>query len=121
LEKFREGVREVQDLVEIMQGLGPRIKREEGVKKGDWRFQAKGVVRTFIGRTRGSWVADEGVFAELLHQLLERIHLLLVFEPARQHVYPRKLFEDEKEMDTLKELMEELKNTDWAGARAIET
>ena len=55
INKFREGVREIQELVDVLQGLGPRIVREEeGVKKGDWRFQAKGVVRTFIGRTKSS-------------------------------------------------------------------
>lgn len=53
-EKFKEGVKEVVELVEIMQGLGPRVKKVEGVKKGDWNFQAKGVIRTFMGRTRGS-------------------------------------------------------------------
>jgi hypothetical protein len=54
LESFRAGVQEVKDLVDVMQALGPRIIREEGSKKGDWRFQAKGVVRTYMGRTRES-------------------------------------------------------------------
>lgn len=54
IQKFREGVKEVTELVDIMQALGPRVKKEEGAKKGDWKFQAKGVVRTYMGRTRGS-------------------------------------------------------------------
>ena len=54
IEKFRAGVQEVKELVDVMQALGPRVKREEGTKKGDWKFQAKGVVRTYMGRTRGS-------------------------------------------------------------------
>lgn len=70
-EKFREGVKEVVELVETMQGLGPRIKREEGAKKGDWRFQARGVVRTFVGRTRGSYVVPCCKRAQLIRSGLK--------------------------------------------------
>ena len=52
--KFKEAVMEVEEMVDVMKLLGPKIKAEEGGKKGDWRFQAKGLVRTFMGRTRGS-------------------------------------------------------------------
>ena len=53
-EKFKEGVSELEELVGVMQLLGPKVKKEEGKKGGDWRFQARGLVRTFIGRTKAS-------------------------------------------------------------------
>ena len=52
-DKFEEAVSELEELVGVMQVLGPKAKKEEG-KKGDWRFQARGLVRTFIGRTKAS-------------------------------------------------------------------
>ncbi|WWD16174.1 hypothetical protein CI109_100599 [Kwoniella shandongensis] len=84
VEKWREAVTELEDLVAVMSVLGPKAKaqvekREEAEgttkrKKGDWKFAAKGLVRTFMGRTRES-------------------------------------FEGEKEWERLQELLDELKNT----------
>ena len=62
-EAWKAAVREVEEMVGVMQVLGPKAKaqaekREQeagsggGRKKGDWKFQAKGLVRTFMGRTR---------------------------------------------------------------------
>lgn len=48
--RFKEAAREVEELVGVLEGLGPRAK-EKG-RKGDWRFTAKGIVRTFMGRTK---------------------------------------------------------------------
>ncbi|WVO18500.1 hypothetical protein L204_106217 [Cryptococcus depauperatus] len=76
---WREALEELEDLVAVLSVLGPKAKaaqeKEGGKKKGDWKFQAKGLVRTFMGRTRES-------------------------------------FEGEKDWDRLRELMEELKNSD---------
>ena len=45
--KWRDAVSEVEDVVGIMGVLGPKA-----AGKGDWRFQARGLVRTLMGRTR---------------------------------------------------------------------
>ncbi|ORY29973.1 putative karyogamy-related protein [Naematelia encephala] len=59
IEKWKEAVVEIQDLVDVLSLLGPKAAAESDAasgtkKKGDWRFQARGIVRTFIGRTRES-------------------------------------------------------------------
>ncbi|KIY62828.1 tetratricopeptide repeat domain 27 [Cylindrobasidium torrendii FP15055 ss-10] len=46
VEKWREGVAEVEDIVDVLTNFGPRV---DGFK---WAFQAKSIVRTFMGRTR---------------------------------------------------------------------
>ncbi|KAB5588920.1 TPR repeat-containing protein C19B12,01 [Ceratobasidium theobromae] len=76
LKEFRAGVAEIMDLVDVMRNLGPRAQEEgscEGKQKGTWQFQARSIVRTYMGRTKSS-------------------------------------FEDEDEWDTLKEVLDELKN-----------
>jgi len=52
--KWREAVEEIEEVVTVLSALGPKVVKGEGEKKGDWRFQAKGIVRTFMGRTRQS-------------------------------------------------------------------
>ena len=55
LETWKEAVIEIEELVGVLEVLGGKIKAgsdTESVKKGDWRFQARGLVRTFIGRTK---------------------------------------------------------------------
>jgi hypothetical protein len=57
LDIWKEAVAEVEELVGVLEVLGGKVKRgkeDEGVKKGDWRFQARGLVRTFIGRTKAA-------------------------------------------------------------------
>jgi tetratricopeptide (TPR) repeat protein len=55
LAKFKQAVVEVQELVDLMQAVGPRGDGAgAGGKKSDWRFTARGLVRTFIGRTKQS-------------------------------------------------------------------
>ncbi len=46
VQKWREAVREVEDIVDVLRNFGPRV---DGYK---WRLQARSVLRTFIGRTR---------------------------------------------------------------------
>jgi hypothetical protein len=52
--KWRDAVEEIEELVTVLSALGPKVVRGEGEKKGDWRLQARGIVRTFMGRTRQS-------------------------------------------------------------------
>ncbi|PPQ94813.1 hypothetical protein CVT25_007450 [Psilocybe cyanescens] len=64
VEKWREGVAEVEEVVDILRNFGPRV---EGYK---WRLQGRSVVRTFIGRTRDfedepEWARLEGLQEEL--------------------------------------------------------
>ncbi|KAJ7217293.1 hypothetical protein GGX14DRAFT_440944 [Mycena pura] len=54
VEKWREAVRDVEDVVDALRNFGPRAK-DAGPTK--WRLQARSVVRTFMGRT-------EDVFGE---------------------------------------------------------
>lgn len=51
-EAWREAVGDIEELVTVFSALGPKVRVGEGEKKGDWRFQARGIVRTFMGRTR---------------------------------------------------------------------
>lgn len=54
VKRWREAVETLEDLVATLQQLGPRVPKIEGKKGGDWKFQARGIVRTFMGRTRNS-------------------------------------------------------------------
>ena len=49
-EVWLEAVQEVEDVVDVLQMLGPKAAA------GNWRFQARGLVRTFMGRTKASYV-----------------------------------------------------------------
>ncbi|WWD01136.1 hypothetical protein V866_008075 [Kwoniella sp. B9012] len=60
LEKWKEAANEIEILVATMSQLGPKAKTQqeeagEMKKKGDWKFQARGIVRTFMGRTRDAF------------------------------------------------------------------
>lgn len=72
LERWREAVVEVEELVDVMRNLGSRIEAEDeragtetGVsggggeskprRKTSWQFQARSIVRTFMGRTKESF------------------------------------------------------------------
>ncbi|KAI0265886.1 hypothetical protein BC834DRAFT_969833 [Gloeopeniophorella convolvens] len=61
VERWREGVREVEDVVGVLVNFGPRV---EGSK---WRLQARSIVRTFMGRTKD--FEDEPEWAQLVEQL----------------------------------------------------
>jgi hypothetical protein len=51
VEKWREAVGEVEDIVDMLRNFGPRAEGEDpGSVK--WRLQGRSIVRTFIGRTR---------------------------------------------------------------------
>lgn len=53
--RWREAVDEVEELVASLELLGPKVPKQEGKKGGDWRFQARGIVRTFMGRTKDAF------------------------------------------------------------------
>ena len=68
ISRWREAVIEVEDLVDILTNLGPRAvakdQEEKGAKKTSWQFQARSVVRTFMGRTKDAF-GDEPEWGRL--------------------------------------------------------
>ncbi|CAL1699986.1 unnamed protein product [Somion occarium] len=64
VEKWKEGVREVEEIVDVLRNFGPRV---EGFK---WRLQARSIIRTFMGRTKD--FEDEPEWPRLV-DLLEEI------------------------------------------------
>ncbi|OXM77532.1 TPR repeat-containing protein [Cryptococcus neoformans Bt63] len=64
LGKWKDAVGELEDLVAVLSVLGPKAKaaqeeQTEKKKKGDWKFQARGLVRTFMGRTKESFEGEK--------------------------------------------------------------
>jgi len=58
VEKWREAVREVEDIVDVLRNFGPRL---QGF---NWRHQGRSIGRTFIGRSRD--FEDEPEWSRLL-------------------------------------------------------
>ncbi|CUA67871.1 TPR repeat-containing protein C19B12,01 [Schizosaccharomyces pombe 972h-] [Rhizoctonia solani] len=72
MERFKEAVAEITELVDVLRNLGPRVQDEGGEqKKGSWQFQARSLVRTFMGRTRAGFEDEPewGSLKELLNEL----------------------------------------------------
>lgn len=63
LESWKEGLREVEEVVDVLRNFGPRV---DGF---GWSLQAKSIVRTFMGKTKDSF-EDEKDW-EKLTELLE--------------------------------------------------
>ena len=61
LERWREGVREVGDVYDVLVNYGPKV---EGSK---WKLQARSIVRTFMGRTKD--FEDEPEWSRLVELL----------------------------------------------------
>ncbi|KAG5351342.1 hypothetical protein C0989_006894 [Termitomyces sp. Mn162] len=58
VERWREAVREVEEIVDVLRNFGPRVKGSK------WQLQGRSIVRTFIGRTRD--FEDEPEWARLI-------------------------------------------------------
>ncbi|KAG8781837.1 hypothetical protein FRC16_002778 [Serendipita sp. 398] len=81
LQSWKEAVVHVEEYIDVLRNFGPRAAMEQssgdeqGKKKrgGTWQFQARSVLRTFMGRTRDAfedepeWKHLEGVEEELKH------------------------------------------------------
>ena len=61
LERWREGVREVGDIYDVLVNYGPKV---EGSK---WKLQARSILRTFMGRTKD--FEDEPEWSRLVELL----------------------------------------------------
>jgi hypothetical protein len=57
-EKWREAVREVEDIVDVLRNFGPRVQGY------NWKHQGRSIVRTFVGRSRD--FEDEPEWSHLL-------------------------------------------------------
>lgn len=57
---WREALREVEEIVDVLRNFGPRAEGGDGTK---WRVQARGLVRTFAGRSKD--FSDEPEWARL--------------------------------------------------------
>lgn len=62
LEVWREAVNEVEEVVDILRNYGEKAQEAEGIDtssgKKKWLFQAKSVVRTFMGKTRANFEGE---------------------------------------------------------------
>ncbi|KAG9317768.1 hypothetical protein JVU11DRAFT_1987 [Chiua virens] len=58
LDKWREAVREVDEMVDVLRNFGPRVPGF------DWRHQGRSIVRTFVGRSKD--FQDEPEWSRLL-------------------------------------------------------
>ena len=58
VEKWREAVREVEDIVDVLRNFGPRVQGS------NWKHQGRSIVRTFVGRSRD--FEDEPEWSHLL-------------------------------------------------------
>jgi tetratricopeptide repeat protein 27 len=61
LERWREGVREVEDIYDVLVNYGPKV---EGSK---WKLQSRSIVRTFMGRSKD--FEDEPEWLRLVEML----------------------------------------------------
>ncbi|BGP24672.1 hypothetical protein JCM10295v2_003590 [Rhodotorula toruloides] len=61
---FREAVEQVETVVSMMENLGPKDGKDGAPVAKDWKFQARSLVRTFLGRTRESF-EDEPEYGRL--------------------------------------------------------
>ncbi|GLB34262.1 putative tetratricopeptide repeat [Lyophyllum shimeji] len=66
VEKWREAVGEVEDIVDVLRNFGPRAAGSR------WRLQARSIVRTFMGRTKD--FEDEAEWARLVELQEELSH-----------------------------------------------
>ncbi|WWC89797.1 uncharacterized protein L201_004723 [Kwoniella dendrophila CBS 6074] len=82
LQKWKDAVNEIEILIATMSQLGPKVKKQlekeqqenpdQPKKKiSDWKFQARGIVRTFMGRTKESFEGEKDW--SRLEELLEDI------------------------------------------------
>jgi len=66
VERWREAVGEVEDIVDVLCNFGPRVAGSR------WRLQARSIVRTFVGRTKD--FEDEPEWARLAELQEELSH-----------------------------------------------
>ncbi|ORY81762.1 hypothetical protein BCR35DRAFT_321324 [Leucosporidium creatinivorum] len=68
--KFVEACTKVEDVVGMLENLGPKEDKEGKEIAKDWKFQARSLVRTFLGRTKGAF-EDEPEYEKLKELVAE--------------------------------------------------
>ena len=63
-EKFLDAALHVEEVVGMLENLGPKDGKDGLPIAKDWKFQARSLVRTFLGRTKGAF-EDEPAFERL--------------------------------------------------------
>ena len=69
LDRFKEGVEVITELVDAFRNLGSRDQDGTIVMK-DWKLHARSIVRSYMGRTRSAF-EDEGEWLKLKELLNE--------------------------------------------------
>lgn len=68
--KFVEATQRVEEVVEMLENLGTKDGKDGELIAKDWKFQARSLVRTFLGRTKGAF-EDEPEYEKLKEMLAE--------------------------------------------------
>ncbi|GAA5840383.1 hypothetical protein JCM3766R1_000272 [Sporobolomyces carnicolor] len=63
-DKFVEATERVHEVVEMLENLGTKDGKDGDMIAKDWKFQARSLVRTFLGRTKGAF-EDEPEYEKL--------------------------------------------------------
>lgn len=69
-EKFVQASRRVEDVAGMLENLGPKLGKDGEMIAKDWNFQARSLVRTFLGRTKSAF-EDEPEYERLKELLAE--------------------------------------------------
>ncbi|GAA5881740.1 hypothetical protein JCM16303_006433 [Sporobolomyces ruberrimus] len=69
-DKFIEATERVEEVVEMLENLGTKDGKDGEMIAKDWKFQARSLVRTFLGRTKGAF-EDEPQYEKLKELLSE--------------------------------------------------
>ncbi|GAA5989416.1 hypothetical protein JCM5350_000697 [Sporobolomyces pararoseus] len=69
-DKFVEATQRVEEVVEMLENLGTKDGKDGEMIAKDWKFQARSLVRTFLGRTKGAF-EDEPEYEKLKELLAE--------------------------------------------------
>ncbi|KAK4048345.1 hypothetical protein OIV83_004867 [Microbotryomycetes sp. JL201] len=68
--KFLDATQKVEDVIGMLENLGPREDAQGNLVAKDWKYQARSLVRTFLGRTKDAF-ADEAAYERLKDMLAE--------------------------------------------------
>lgn len=69
--KFVDAVTKVEDVVSMLENLGSKETAQGELVAKDWKFQARSLVRTFLGRTKDAFEDEEGY--ERLKELVKEL------------------------------------------------
>lgn len=68
--KFSDAAASVEEVVGMLENLGPKLGKDGEMVAKDWKYQAKSIVRTFLSRTKSAF-EDEPEYERLKELALE--------------------------------------------------